>query len=194
MPVRRSKSPSTPFVSRNWIEPAAVLDARNVTKLFAGVKVLDGVSLSIRPGEVHALMGENGAGKSTFMKIVAGQLAADSGTIELGGNRVAMIHQEFFHSSISPWLKTSAWVASRLGAFRAPSIVALCAPKRAPSSAGSVRKSIRIARCAAWASRGLQIVEIAKALARDAGVVLMDEPTSALAAHETELLFDVIRS
>ena len=56
-----------------------VLEMQGIRKSFPGVRVLDDVSLSIRPGEVHALMGENGAGKSTLMKILAGALQADDG-------------------------------------------------------------------------------------------------------------------
>ena len=64
------------------------LEMRGIRKSFPGVRVLDDVSLSVLPGQVHALMGENGAGKSTLMKILAGALDADAGTILLDGKQV----------------------------------------------------------------------------------------------------------
>ncbi|MBQ9581305.1 MAG: ATP-binding cassette domain-containing protein, partial [Synergistaceae bacterium] len=84
-----------------------VLEMKNITKTFPGVKALDGVQLNVRPGTVHALMGENGAGKSTLMKCLFGIYKPDGGEILLDGkpvkinsakeamdNGIAMIHQE----------------------------------------------------------------------------------------------------
>lgn len=66
-----------------------VLDMRNVTKVFPGVKALDNVSFNLKPGEIHALMGENGAGKSTFIKVIAGVHQPEEGEIYLEGNKIS---------------------------------------------------------------------------------------------------------
>ncbi len=170
-----------------------MIQAKDISKSFAGVPALAGVSLEIRAGEVHALMGENGAGKSTFMKIVAGQLAADSGTVDSSGGRVAMIHQE-----LMPFLDLT--VAENITMGREPA-------GRFPGTVdrGAMRREARelLARLGSAIDpdrkmRGLsvaamQMVEIAKALGWRADAILMDEPTSALAGQEADLLFEVIR-
>ena len=68
-----------------------VLEMNNITKVFPGVKALDGVTLKVRPGSVHALMGENGAGKSTFIKLILKEIDADSGSIKVRGNEVTTL-------------------------------------------------------------------------------------------------------
>ena len=68
-----------------------LLRAVEVRKYFAGVKALDGVTLEIRPGEVHCLAGENGCGKSTLIKIISGVYQRDSGTIEFDGKELTKI-------------------------------------------------------------------------------------------------------
>jgi ABC-type sugar transport system ATPase subunit len=172
----------------------AVLEARNVSKSFAGEKALQAVSLEIRRGEVHALMGENGAGKSTLMKILARQLEADSGSVEFHGARgVAMIHQELMTfpdltvaENICMGRETGGWFPGTVNhqAMRHEAAALL----RRLGSTLDPRRSMR-----GMTVGTMQMVEIAKALAREAEVILMDEPTSALSAHETDLLFDVIR-
>ena len=76
--------------SSSFVTP--VLHMTGVTKAFAGVPALRGASIDVRPGEVHGLVGENGAGKSTFMKILAGVYERDAGTITLGGQEVSFHH------------------------------------------------------------------------------------------------------
>jgi len=171
-----------------------VLEARNVSKSFAGEKALSGVSLDIRRGEVHALMGENGAGKSTLMKILAGQLEADSGSVAFHGERgVAMIHQELM---TFPDLTVAENICiGREPAGRFPGTVDRQAMRR-EGAALLARLGSRLDpdhKVRGLSVGVMQMVEIAKALAREAEVILMDEPTSALSAHETDLLFDVVR-
>ncbi len=170
-----------------------MLEARNVSKSFAGVKALDGVSIDIRRGEVHALMGENGAGKSTLMKILAGQLEADSGSIKFTGNRIAMIHQELMPF---PDLTVAENICmGREPSGRFPGTIdrsAMCREAQVLlDRLGSRLDPNRKMRGLSVAS--MQMVEIAKALSRRADLILMDEPTSALATHEADQLFDAIR-
>jgi inositol transport system ATP-binding protein len=182
-----------------------ILQARNVSKSFAGVKALTDVSLSLERGEVHALMGENGAGKSTLMKVLAGLHSVDSGEILLNGaaielhspqeairNGIAMIHQELMpipdltvaenillgHEPASRW---PGWIDRRAMQREARRLLDL----------------LEVDLPVTWKMRRLsvaqmQTVEIAKALGYDASVVIMDEPTAAISDHEVDALFNVI--
>jgi inositol transport system ATP-binding protein len=171
-----------------------VLEARSLSKSFTGVQALRGVSLDIRRGEVHALVGENGAGKSTLMKILAGQLRADSGSVEFRGARgVAMIYQELL---TFPALTVAENICmGREPAGRFPGTVDRQAMRReAAALLERLGSSLDPNRRMHGLSVGvMQMVEIAKALAREAEAILMDEPTSALSAHETDRLFNVVR-
>ena len=180
-----------------------VLRMTDVDKRFPGVQALAHASLEVRPGEVHALLGENGAGKSTLMKVLCGQVQPDDGTVTLDDVAVrptspieaeriglVMIHQEL---SLVPGLTVGDNIA--LG--------------HEPTSAGVIRS--RVARRAArdlldrvrcrvdpdtmagsLSVAEQQLVEIARAIGRNARVMVMDEPTAALADHEIEALFEVI--
>lgn len=182
-----------------------VVRLTGITKSFLGVPVLRGVDLELRAGEVHALMGENGAGKSTLLKVLAGVHRPDGGVIELDGREVtfavpldaqragiAIIHQEF---NLLPYRSVAENVY--LG--------------REPVRRGHVDRRKMTADTAAlleWlGEEGIspdapvghlpvaqqQVVEILKALSTDARVIAMDEPTAALADHEVELLYDLVR-
>ena len=181
-----------------------LLEVRGVNKRFSGVAALSGVSLELARGEVLALMGENGAGKSTLMKILAGVQHADEGEICIDGARVeigsveralklgiVLIHQEL---NLADNLDAGANIF--LG--------------REPLRWGFIDRRRIAAEAARWlAEVGLnisprtlvsrlsigrqQLVEIAKALSTSARVLIMDEPTSSLSQHETEILFRVIR-
>jgi ribose transport system ATP-binding protein len=185
---------------------APLLELRGIGKQFPGVRALDGVDLALRAGEVHMLVGENGAGKSSLIKVLYGAYRADEGSILHEGRPVeirspadarrlgiAVIFQEF---SLVPFLD----IAQNIFLGREPR--------------GRIPGSIDRARLHADARRILQLlgvdydtrrlvhtlgvaqqqmVEIAKALSQSARTLVMDEPTAALSDHECEQLFKVIR-
>ncbi|HKX82824.1 MAG TPA: sugar ABC transporter ATP-binding protein, partial [Pyrinomonadaceae bacterium] len=182
-----------------------ILELRDIRKAFGKTTALDGLNLSLSGGEVHALIGENGAGKSTLMNIIAGAFRPDSGTIRIKGspyeptnpldarrNRIALIHQEL---SILPHLSVAENILigvekSRLGWMdrrelhrRAESILKIFDhPNIGPNVlAGSLSTAEQ------------QVVEICRALAADAEIILMDEPTSSLQENDVRRLFAVIR-
>jgi ribose transport system ATP-binding protein len=180
---------------------AAVVELRNVSKRFPGVDAVVEVDLDVMPGEVHALAGENGAGKSTLMNLLAQRERPTEGEIRVAGTPVgfhgpsharrlgiAMVHQElamFPHLSVGDNLAlafdSSFWLRRRdeLAAARAllEQVGLDVNPRRLVSSL-SVGEQ--------------QLLEIAKAVAVDAKVVIMDEPTAALGAAEIQVLFAVI--
>lgn len=170
---------------------------------FPAVRALDGVSLTFEPGEVHGIVGENGAGKSTLMKILSGVQAATSGsllldgeTIELHGIRdalkrgIGMIHQElnlvdeltaagnvFLGREIRKGIVLDEAEMNRLTEQALQEVGASFPP--------TVRTgSLSVA--------GKQLVEIAKALAEDASILIMDEPTAVLSDPESEALYALI--
>ncbi|MBD5655255.1 MAG: sugar ABC transporter ATP-binding protein [Candidatus Eremiobacteraeota bacterium] len=184
-------------------EPAAFLKMLGIVKTFPGVKALDGVSFDVRAGEVHALVGENGAGKSTLMKTLAGAYKADAGTIEVDGKPVSidgpkaaealgigMIYQEF---NLVPDLR----VADNILLGHEPTRGGLLDRKAGVARAGEVLAELGIALPLERLARRLsvaeqQLVEIAKALLREARLIVMDEPTAALTEREIDALFTLI--
>ncbi|MFE6132573.1 sugar ABC transporter ATP-binding protein [Streptomyces sp. NBC_01167] len=186
--------------------PAPVLALTDVSKSFGAVRALQDVSLSLLPGEVHALAGENGAGKSTLIKILAGVHRPDAGTLLLDGDPVvfhgpgdardagiAVIYQE-------PTLFPDLSVAENIFMGRQP----LGALRRIDRGSVHEATSALMTRLGVGLdpqrpARGLsiadqQIVEIAKALSFDARVLIMDEPTAALTTSETARLFSVVET
>ena len=182
-----------------------MLTLRSITKHFGATIALDGVDLDIASGEVHALIGENGAGKSTLMNILSGAFPPDSGTMTAGGQPyaprgpadarergIAHIHQELAlcpHLSVAEnilmgiepsrggWLQRDA-LNDRAAALLADFGRAEIDPR---SRTGNLPLADQ------------QVVEICRALARDARVLLMDEPTSSLQRANVERLFDTVR-
>jgi ribose transport system ATP-binding protein len=185
----------------------SLLSMRGITKRFPGVVALDGVSLELRAGEVLALMGENGAGKSTLMKVLGGAHAPDEGQVLIAGREavidsvraaqrhgIALIHQEL---SFAPNLDIAANLflgneAPGAGLLRPLPRRAL----RARAKAFLERVGLFVSPdtpAASLLTGQLQLMEIAKALALNARIIVMDEPTSSLTAGESEQLFTIVR-
>jgi ribose transport system ATP-binding protein len=185
----------------------ALLEARALKKSFAGTAALRGVDLVADAGEVHAVLGENGAGKSTLMKILAGAIAPDSGTIQLGGapfapaspaaaaaRGVAIVYQEpalAAHLSVAENIVLGR-EPRRFGFFDRRAAEKLAAEALARLLGGG--QTIDPAAPAGELSPGdRQLCAIARALAqRAARVLILDEPTSSLTAADTERLFAAV--
>jgi len=182
-----------------------VLSMRGITKRYPGVVALDDVALSLRPGEVHGLVGENGAGKSTLIKILAGAIHADTGEITIGGKPVdrptpaemhqhgiAVIYQELM---LAPHLT----VVENLFLGRLPrGAFGIIDWREAHRRATELmdRLGFRVdpaARLDRLSVAQRQMVEIASALSRNARIVVLDEPSAVLGGSELDKLFEIIR-
>jgi ribose transport system ATP-binding protein len=186
------------------ITATPTLAARGICKSFPGVKALDDVHIELHAGRLTALLGENGAGKSTLMNIIAGVFPPDAGQVLLRGQSVrfanprgalehgiAMIHQELNlvpNLTIAENIFIGREPTNRLGLIDYPSMnrraAAMLDELGCPLSPTMPVGRLRVGQ--------QQVVEIAKALSYAPSVMIMDEPTSALAAHEVEVLFGVI--
>ena len=182
-----------------------LLEMKDVKKRFGGAIALRGTTLSVRAGEIHALLGENGAGKSTMLKILAGVHEHDGGVITLGGapfiagspqasidQGIAVIYQE-------PSLFLDLSLAENVFIGRQPKKGIAIDWKEAQSQAAKLFKELGVELDPKRQARGLsiadqQVVEIAKALSMNANIILMDEPTAALSASEVERLMTVMLS
>ncbi|WP_028060856.1 sugar ABC transporter ATP-binding protein [Candidatus Solirubrobacter pratensis] len=184
---------------------APMLEMRDIAKSFVGVEVLHGVDLDLHAGEVHAIVGENGAGKSTLMKILAGVYQPDRGTIRIDGAEqtfthpaqaqaagVGIVYQEFN-------LLPERNVAENVFVGREPvkrGIIDRRAMERSTAAlleevgetSFGPRTPVRRLSVAQQ-----QVVEIIKARSLDARMLVLDEPTAALAESEVELLFTLVR-
>lgn len=181
-----------------------VLAAAHVSKEFAGVQVLFSVDFDLRKGEVHALMGENGAGKSTLVKILSGFEQPTSGEVLLDGQPVRLppngqaetlgiciIHQEF-NLAEDLTVTESMYLGREITRFGILDRKAMrAATRKALQQLGAKIDENAVIGTLPVAAR--QMVEIAKAISRDARVVIMDEPTAVLTKAETDVLFAQIR-
>lgn len=187
--------------------PDTILQVHGLSKSFSGVKALDAIEFNLQRGEVHALMGENGAGKSTFMKILIGLLTADAGEIifeggELKNNDVnevlkkgiSMIHQEmliapeltvaqniFLGRESTRWLPY--WLDNNAIDNQAEALLEQMNVKISPKVK---MKYLSVAE--------MQMVEIAKAISNNAKVIIMDEPTSAISDKEVATLLRLLKT
>jgi ABC-type sugar transport system ATPase subunit len=183
---------------------APLLEMRVIVKSFPGVQALCGVNLTLQSGEVLALLGENGAGKSTLIKVLGGAHRADAGAITINGREtlfqspqdsrragVAVIYQEF---NLVPGLTACENIFLGQEVTRAGFV----AQKQERQRAAELFKRLGVtidldAPCRRLTTAQQQLVEIAKALAFEARIIVMDEPSAALTAHEVARLFDIIR-
>jgi ribose transport system ATP-binding protein len=177
----------------------------SIHKSFGPTIALDGVSMELRKGEVHALIGENGAGKSTLMNIIAGALRPDEGKMEIDGqtyspstpldarvNGIALIHQEL---SLCPHLTVAENVlmgieSSRMGWLNRDKLMARTNEVLKTFHHADIRPEKRVNDLSVAAR---QIVEISRAIAARARIILMDEPTSSLQRDDVSQLFSLIR-
>jgi len=182
-----------------------ILEMNKVQKRFGGAVALRGTDLKIRAGEIHALLGENGAGKSTMLKILAGVHINDGGTIKLGnkdfmtGSPQASIEQGIAVIYQEPSLFLDLSLAENVFIGRQPKKGKIIDWKFAQSEAARLFKELGVELDPKRQARGLsiadqQVVEIAKALSMNANIILMDEPTAALSASEVERLMTVMKS
>ena len=185
-------------------DAAPLLEMRGIAKSFPGVRALRGVSLSLRSGEVLALLGENGAGKSTLMKVLGGAHRADDGEILIDGSAtafhsphdsrragIAVIYQEF---NLIPGLTACENIFLGQEVTRGGFIAQQQERRRAAELFQRLGVEIDLdLPCRRLTTAQQQLVEIAKALAFEARVIVMDEPTAALTAHEVARLFAIIR-
>jgi simple sugar transport system ATP-binding protein len=186
------------------IEP--VLVAREVSKRFGGVAALDNVTLEVRPGEVHCLAGENGSGKSTLIKLISGVETPDSGTITMAGRSftqltprqaislgVEVIFQDFSlfpNLTVAENIAMATYVAGGRRTVRPGTLRRIAAEVTA-------RTGVHLdldARVEELTVADRQLTAICRALARDARVIFMDEPTTALTWREVQALFKVVQS
>ena len=182
-----------------------ILEIRNLYKLYPGVTALNNVNLSFRRGEVHALCGENGAGKSTLIKAISGAIAPTSGEIIIKGashkamtpalsreSGIAVVYQEF---TLAPVLTVMENIF--MGDFRKKGIVidrkAMCA------EAAKLFERMHVELDPREFVKNLttgyqQIVEIAKAVSRNAEILIMDEPSAPLTEKEVDSMFEIVRA
>jgi ribose transport system ATP-binding protein len=182
---------------------APAVEMRDIEKGFSGTPVLRGVDITLAPGEVHALAGGNGAGKSTLMKVLQGVHRKDAGVIRVGGREVdfastadaeaagvGMVFQEF---SLVPTLS----VARNVFLNHEPRRFGIIDDKAMVRRAAEILQDMGVdldprAEVATLPTGYWQLTEIAKALALDARVLIMDEPTASLTKTESEALFALI--
>lgn len=186
-----------------------IVEMRNINKSFPGVKALSNISFSVKPGEVHVLLGENGAGKSTLMKVLSGVYHPDSGSIVLNGvehsklnprisreGGISIIYQEL---SVVNWLDIRENIfmgrmqSKKLGPLSTIDYAKLNQDTKKILKQVNLDKYEPNKMASELSISEKQMLEIAKAISFDAKCIVMDEPTSSLTESEVKKLFEIIR-
>lgn len=182
-----------------------ILEMINISKSFPGVKALQNVTFSVAKGEVHGLVGENGAGKSTLMKVLSGAYVSDSGSIKINGNivkdinpnlmirlGVAVIYQELMlapHMSVAENIFLGRMPINNFGkldwAKMERETLEICKQLELELDPKAKIQELSVAK--------RQMVEIAKAMSKNAGIIVLDEPTAVLGENELQGLFKLVK-
>ncbi|WP_342363687.1 sugar ABC transporter ATP-binding protein [Terrarubrum flagellatum] len=185
-------------------ERPALLAARGLSKSFGALRALDAVDFTLREGEIHALLGENGAGKSTLIKTITGVLSRDAGTVTLDNVEIApRSTQEALQAGIATVyqevnLLPNLSVAQNLFLGRQPTRFGLVREKEMRRRSADILSSYGLAIDVAaplgdYSVAVRHVAAIARAVDMSARVLILDEPTASLDAHEVAILFDVMR-
>lgn len=182
-----------------------VLKLEGLCKYYPGVKAIDDVSMEFTEGEVHALLGENGAGKSTLIKMIAGAIHPNAGTIEIAGEKfthldpqlakekgVEVVYQEF---NLIPTMSCAENVFLNVCTSKSKYLINTQErAKRAKELFDSLGVDVDPNRpVGTYSPAYQQIVEIAKAVSKTPKILIMDEPTAPLTVSEVDLLLDIVR-
>jgi len=181
-----------------------IIEARGIVKRFGGVVAVDDVSLAVAPGEIHGLVGENGAGKSTLMRVLAGVLAPNEGSVLVDGHEldpgntrealeagVSLVHQEL---SLVPEMTVAENILLGSTPTRAGFINGRQQRRIAAEALEEIGVTVDLDEPISRLSVALrQFVEIARAVARKPQVLILDEPTATLTPAETEYLLDMLK-
>lgn len=182
-----------------------IISLKNVHKSFGGVSVLNGVDFDLQKGSVHALVGQNGAGKSTMMKILTGVYTCDSGDIYIDGSKVKMnsysdavshgISLIFQELSLIPTLTVAENIFLNREILEGPFLDKKSMERKAHELLQSLDIDVDVHSRVEDLDVGVcQMIEIAKALSVNAKVLILDEPTASLSEKETAHLFTLINS
>ena len=182
-----------------------IISLKNVHKSFGGVSVLNGVDFDLQKGSVHALVGQNGAGKSTMMKILTGVYTCDSGAIYIDGSKVKMnsysdavshgISLIFQELSLIPTLTVAENIFLNREILEGPFLDKKSMERKAHKLLQSLDIDVDVHSRVEDLDVGVcQMIEIAKALSVNAKVLILDEPTASLSEKETAHLFTLINS
>ena len=179
------------------------IEMKNMSKSFGGIHALKDVSFSVKPGEIHCLVGENGAGKSTLMKILAGAYKMDSGAVYIEGEEVnitsprraiqlgiGIVYQEL---ELAPDLSVAENIFLESLGKRA-----IVNWKKINREAREIVRSLGFDINPKTITKDLsvaykQIVEIAKVMSKDVRILIMDEPTAVLNDSEAEVMFELLK-
>jgi len=187
-------------------QPAPILEVRNISKTYGGVTALNSVSMSLVPGHVHCLAGENGCGKSTLIKIISGVEQPDSGDIIIDGDTqptlspvasilagIQVIYQDFSlfpNLTVAENISITSQVARKTKLYSESN--ARAAAEKIVAELGLSLNLDELVENLSVADK--QLTAICRALVNDARVIIMDEPTTALTQKEVQYLFRLVET